>query len=70
MIDHQLNDLNDKLIFKMYHDPSVELRYFANGYIQSKESYIHKVYVLTQTLHLCLESRLIKIQLSEIIEIK
>ncbi|MGW7861809.1 YolD-like family protein [Staphylococcus xylosus] len=54
----------------MYHDPSVELRYFANGYIQSKESYIHKVYVLTQTLHLCLESRLIKIKLSEIIEIK
>nr|WP_182475163.1 YolD-like family protein [Staphylococcus xylosus] len=47
--DHQLNDLNDKLIFKMYHDPTIELRYFVDGYIKSKEGYIHKVDVHTNT---------------------
>lgn len=35
--DHQLNDLNDKLIFKMCHDPTIELRYFVDGYIKTKD---------------------------------
>jgi len=39
----KLNDLNDTLIFKMYNDPSIELRYFEIGYIKSKVGYIHKV---------------------------
>ncbi|MGW7952751.1 YolD-like family protein [Staphylococcus xylosus] len=50
--DHQLNDLNDKLIFKMYNDPTIEIRYFVVGYIKTKEGYIHKADVHTQTLHL------------------
>ncbi|MDW4095889.1 YolD-like family protein, partial [Staphylococcus saprophyticus] len=29
--DDQLNDLNNTLIFKMYNDPSIELRYFETG---------------------------------------
>ncbi|MGW7987674.1 YolD-like family protein [Staphylococcus shinii] len=50
--DHQLNDLTDKLILKMYHEPTIELRYFVDGYIQTKEGYIQKVDVHTQTLYL------------------
>lgn len=36
--DHQLNDLNDKLIFKMYNDPTIEIRYLVVGYIKTKEA--------------------------------
>jgi len=68
--DHQLNDLNDKLIFKMYHDPKIELRYFVDGYIKTKEGCIHKVDVHTQTLHLYEESGLSKVNLLDIVEIK
>ncbi|MDW8542497.1 YolD-like family protein [Staphylococcus sp. KG4-3] len=68
--DHQLNDLNDKLIFKMYHDPTVELRYFVDGYIKTKEGYIHKVDVHTQILHLYEETGFSKVNLLDIVEIK
>ncbi|PTI81353.1 hypothetical protein BU098_10700 [Staphylococcus xylosus] len=68
--DHQLNDLNDKLIFKMYHDPTIELRYFVDGYIKTKEGYIHKVDVHTQTLYLYEETGLNKVNLLDIVEIK
>ena len=68
--DHQLNDLNDKLIFKMYRDPTIELRYFVDGYIKTKEGYIHKVDVHTQTLHLYEENGFSKINLLDIVEIK
>ena len=46
--DDQLNELNNTLIFKMYNDPSIELRYFENGYIKNKVGYIHKVDVHTK----------------------
>ncbi|MGM7691816.1 YolD-like family protein [Staphylococcus saprophyticus] len=68
--DDQLNDLNDKLIFKMYNDPKIELRYFENGYIKTKEGCIHKVDVHTQILHLYEESGLSKVNLLDIVEIK
>ena len=48
--DDQLNDLNDKLIFKMYNDPAIDVRYYLKGYIQTIEGYIHKVDVHTITL--------------------
>ncbi|RIM75643.1 YolD-like family protein [Staphylococcus xylosus] len=54
--NHQVNDLKDKLIFKMYHDPTIEIHYFVEGYIKTKEGYIDKVDVHTQTLHLYEES--------------
>lgn len=65
-----MNDLNDKLIIKMYHDPIIELRYFVDGYIKTKEGYIHKVDVHTQALHLYEESGLSKVNLLDIVEIK
>lgn len=68
--DDQLNDLNDKLIFKMYNDPTIELRYFVDGYIKEKEGCIYKVDPYTQTLHLDEESGLSKINLLDIVEIK
>ncbi|MBF0810080.1 YolD-like family protein [Staphylococcus xylosus] len=68
--DHQLNDLNDKLIFKMYNDPKIELRYFIDGYFKTKEGCIHKVDVHTQTLHLYEETGLSKVNLLDIVEIK
>lgn len=54
----------------MYHDPTIELRYFVDGYIKEKEGYIHKVDVHTQTLHLYEESGFSKVNLLDIIEIK
>ncbi|MFF7956553.1 YolD-like family protein [Staphylococcus saprophyticus] len=68
--DDQLNDLNDKLIFKMYNDPTIELRYFVDGYIKEKEGCIYKVDLYTQKLHLDEESGLSKINLLDIVEIK
>lgn len=68
--DHQLNDLNDKLIFKMYNDPKIELQYFIDGYIKNIEGCIHKVDVNTQTLHLYEGSSLCKVNLLDIVEIK
>lgn len=68
--DHQLNDLNDKLIFKMYNDPKIELRYFVDGYIKTKEGCIHKVDVHTQTLHLYENKGIVKLDLKDIVGIK
>lgn len=68
--DDQLNELNNKLIFKMYNDPSIELRYFENGYIKTKKGCIYKVDPYTQTLHLEEKTGLIKINLLDIVEIK
>ncbi|WMM14377.1 YolD-like family protein, partial [Staphylococcus saprophyticus] len=61
--DDQLNELNNTLIFKMYNDPSIELRYFENGYIKTKVGYIHKVDVYRETLILYEESGLSKVNL-------
>lgn len=54
----------------MYNDPKIELRYFENGYIKTKEGCIHKVDVHTQTLHLYEDSGLSKVNLLDIVEIK
>lgn len=43
--DNQFNVLNDTLIFNMYRTPYIELLCFV-------DSYIHKVDIHTQTLHL------------------
>ncbi|PNZ60956.1 hypothetical protein CD110_04080 [Staphylococcus casei] len=68
--DDQLNELNDTLIFKMYNDPAIEVRYFVKGYIQTIEGYIHKVDVHTQLLYLYEGTGLSKINLKDIVEIK
>ncbi|WP_047504142.1 YolD-like family protein [Staphylococcus sp. ZWU0021] len=68
--DDQLNDLNDKLIFKMYNDPKIELRYFENGYIKTKVGYIHKVDVHTKTLHMYEDTGMSVLNLKDIVEIK
>lgn len=41
--DHQLNDLNQKLIDKMFNNPYVESKYFEEGYIKEISGYVHKV---------------------------
>ncbi|MGW7815254.1 YolD-like family protein [Staphylococcus xylosus] len=68
--DDQLNDLNEKLIFKMYHDPTIELRYFETGYIKTKVGYIHKVDVHTKTLHMYEDTGMSVLNLKDIVEIK
>lgn len=68
--DNQLNDLNDKMIFKMYNDPAIEVRYYLKGYIQAIEAYIHKLDVHTQLLYLYEGNGLSKINLKDIVEIK
>ncbi|WP_336832806.1 YolD-like family protein [Staphylococcus pseudoxylosus] len=68
--DDQLNELNNTLIFKMYNDPSIELRYFENGYIKTKVGYIHKVAVHTKTLHMYEDNGISVLNLKDILEIK
>lgn len=68
--DDQLNELNKTLIFKMYNDPSIELRYFENGYIKTKVGYIHKVDVHTKTLHMYEDNGMCILNLKDILEIK
>lgn len=68
--DDQLNELNDTLILKMFHEPNIEVSYFEDGYIQSIEGYIHKVDVHTKLLHLYEGTGLSKINLKDIVEIK
>ncbi|MBO3075406.1 YolD-like family protein [Staphylococcus xylosus] len=68
--DDQLNELNNTLIFKMYNDPSIELRYFENGYIKTKVGYIHKVDVYTKTLHMYEDNGISVLNLKDILEIK
>ena len=59
--DHQLSELNDTLVFKMFHDLQIELSYFEGGYIRKISGYIHKVDNHKQCLHLYEENGLIKI---------
>lgn len=68
--DDQLNELNNTLIFKMYNDPSIELRYFENGYIKTKVGYIHKVDVHTKTLQMYEDAGMCVLNLKDILEIK
>ncbi|MGL4009490.1 YolD-like family protein [Staphylococcus nepalensis] len=68
--DDQLSELNDTLVFKMFHDPVITVSYYEDGYIKTKEGYIHKVDVHTQTLHLYEETGLSKVNLLDIVEIK
>ncbi|MDW4112968.1 YolD-like family protein [Staphylococcus saprophyticus] len=68
--DDQLNELNNTLIFKMYNDRSIELRYFENGYIKTKVGYIHKVDTYTQILHLYEGTGMSVLNLKDILEIK
>ncbi|ASF18714.1 YolD-like family protein [Staphylococcus saprophyticus] len=68
--EDQLNELNDTLVYKMFHDPSIELRYFENGYIKTKVGYIHKVDVHTKTLHMYEDTGMSVLNLKDIVEIK
>ncbi|MDG0825413.1 YolD-like family protein [Staphylococcus equorum] len=68
--DDQLNELNDTLIFKMFHEPNIEVSYFEDGYIRIIEGYIHKVDTHHQILHLYEGTGLNKINLKDIVEIK
>ncbi|WP_338153467.1 YolD-like family protein [Staphylococcus equorum] len=68
--DDQLNELNDTLILKMFHEPNIEVIYFEDGYIQTIEGYIHKVDTHLQILHLYDGTGLSKINLKDIVEIK
>lgn len=65
-----MSELNDTLVFKMFHDPQIEVSYFEGGYIRKISGYIHKVDTNEQYLHLYEETGLFKIRLSEITEIK
>lgn len=65
-----MNELNNTLILKMFHEPNIEISYFEDGYIQTIEGYIDKVDTHQQTLHLYEGTGLSKINLKDIVEIK
>ncbi|HJG55557.1 MAG TPA: YolD-like family protein [Staphylococcus arlettae] len=68
--DDQLQKLNEALVFKMFNDPHINVRYFCNGYIKSKEGIIHKADPYTQTLHLYEDKGITKLDLKDIVGIK
>ncbi|WP_426462304.1 YolD-like family protein [Staphylococcus equorum] len=68
--DNQLNELNDTLILKMFHEPNIEVSYFDDGYIQIIEGYIHKVDTHQQIHRLYERTGLSKINSKDIVEIK
>lgn len=68
--DHQLSELNDKLAYKMFHDPQITVSYFEGGYIKKINGFIHKVDTYEQCLHLYEETGLNQIRLVDITEIK
>ena len=68
--DHQMSELNDTLMMKMFHDPQAEVSYFENGYIKKVDGFIHKVDTHNQVLQMYIDEGLFTLKLSEIIEIK
>ena len=68
--DDQLNELNDTLILKMFHEPNIEVSYFEDGYIQKKTGQIHKVDTLEQKLHMYEDDILCQLNLLDIVEIE
>src|SRR5699024_4693911 len=68
--EDQLNELNDTLVYKMFHDQSLTVRYYKDGYIENEECIIHKVSDLEQYLYIHVEDELRKISLMDIVDIK
>ena len=68
--DDQLSELNDTLVFKMFHDPVITVSYYEDGYIKNIEGYIHKVDNYERLLYLYEETILRKVNLKDIVEIK
>ena len=68
--DDQLKKLNETLVFKMFNDPHINVRYFSNGYIKSKVGVIHKVDPYRQILHLYEDIGIVKLNLKDIVGIK
>lgn len=68
--DHQMSELNDTLMMKMFHDPQAEVSYFENGYIKKVEGFVHKVDTHNQVLQMYIDEGLFTLKLSEIVEIK
>jgi len=68
--DDQLNELNETLVYKMFHNPDITVSYFEGGYIQKKSGQIHKVDSLEQKLHMCEENTLCLLNLLDIVEIE
>lgn len=68
--DHQMSELNDTLMMKMFHDPQAEVSYFENGYIKKVDGFVHKVNTHNQVLQMYIDEGLFTLKLSEIVEIK
>lgn len=68
--DHQMSELNDTLMMKMFHDPQAEVSYFENGYIKKVDGFVHKVDTHNQVLQMYIDDGLFTLKLSEIVEIK
>jgi len=68
--EDQLNELNDTLVYKMFHNPDITVSYFEDGYIQKKTGQIHKVDTLEQKLHMYEDDILCQLNLLDIVEIE
>ncbi|PTK89833.1 YolD-like family protein [Staphylococcus gallinarum] len=68
--DHQMSELNDTLMMKMFHEPQAEVSYFENGYIKKVDGFVHKVDTHNQVLQMYIDEGLFTLKLSEIVEIK
>lgn len=64
--DDQINELNQKLLYKMFYNPEIKIKYYDNGYINESEGIIHKVEPLESILYIYESEHLNQIRLTDI----
>lgn len=64
--DDQINELNQKLLYKMFHNPEITLKFYNDGYINEINGIIHKVEPLESALYIYENDQLRVIELTNI----
>ncbi|WP_436966630.1 YolD-like family protein [Staphylococcus xylosus] len=64
--DDQINEINQKLLYKMFHNPEITLKFYNDGYIDEINGIIHKVDPLKSALYVYESDQLRIIELTNI----
>lgn len=68
--DDQVNVMNQKLIYKMFHNPEIKLKFYNDGYLDEIDGVIHKVEPLESALYVYEKEKLKLIELTNIYSIE
>lgn len=64
--DDQINEINQKLLYKMFYNPEITLKFYNDGYISEIYGIIHKIEPLESALYVYEGDQLRKIELTNI----